>query len=487
MAQKKGPTEQHLKAALQFIAENELTVAKLTPLVTKPVDAEIATLPEPWRSLVIAEAQANAVTLTPTLRGKVSSIVNEATGAMMSGWVYPYLTVTDADVVQLVSQNVTAPDFAKSGPGKQYADLFTSYVKVTADWKWCGTKMVEAQKEAAALVTRAKELNTAADLILTTMLDAGKSAPATVAETRRQLERVGKDPLFGQCTGPLLDELKASIDEIEVRLGGCTAVEFTTCLLGLKGQTLSKITVDDIRLVCSPVTQLSTLCELDAKTIQAWMADGRLDALRPALPKSHHPASFQKLLTLYGFQGYVAVCSLNSPEKKAKSINLWLDIQQEFVKQVPPKSSSGLIIKFLELACTGTDVKDSCIKIIQGSKAEIAVAKEVTALGWQLIGEIRFPRAFSKGTVSTDEACIKHVAEEVGPGPTVEKLQKYFAEMVLACVEAGKRFNQGGQVPMSAYTITCTVGVWRIMIGTKGQKKIFHIDSGYENSNWRKV
>ncbi|MBO2449425.1 hypothetical protein J4573_20150 [Actinomadura barringtoniae] len=487
MAQKKGPTEQHLKAALQFVAESELTVAKITPLVTKPFDEQIAALPEPWRSLVKAEAQANAAALTPKLRAKAPDVATEAIKDVMNGYVYPTLQMTDAEVVDLVSQNVTVAGFLKTDLGKHYAGLFTNFVKVTADWKWCGARVQDAQKEVEALVAKAKELNTAADLVLTTMLNAGKSAPGTIADTRQQLVLVGKDALFGQCVGPLLSELNSSIDEIEVRLKGCTPAAFTTCLLKLQGRTLSKITADDIRLVCGPVTQLSTLCELDAKSIQAWMSDGTLNALRPAFTKNHHPAGFLKLLTVYGFQGWVAVCSLKSPDKKAKVITLWPDIQQEFVNQVPARSSSPLIVRFMELACTGTDVKDSCIKIIQGPKNAITVAKEVTPFGWQLIGDVRFPRAFSKGTVSTDDACIKHVAEEVGPGATAAKLQKYFEEMVVACVEAGKLFTQGGQVPMSAYTIECAVGVWNIMIGTSGQKKIFHIDSGYEKSNWVKA
>lgn len=487
MAQKKGPTEQHLKAALQFVAENELTTAKLAPALTSKVGKRVAALPEPWPSLVEAEVLTNAATLATQLRAKAPTMATEGAKEMMNGYVYPYLMVTDADVVQLVTQNAAASDFAASQAGEHYAYLLKDFVKVTPAWKSCSKNLADAQGTTEELVAKAEQLDAFAKLTLKTMLNAGKSAPNTITATRQQLVAVGKDPLFGQCTAPLLAELSAWVDEIEKRLSGCTEEEFVKRVVLLKNQALSTLTEDSVRSICAPVTQLCTLCELDAKSVSAWMADGRLNSLRPAFTKSHHPANFQKLLGAYGFQGYAAVCLLDGPAKKAKAIDLWLDIESEFVKQVPTGSSSGLIITFLEIACAETTVKDSIIKIMQGSSTRIQVAKDVTTFGWQLIEGIRVPRAFSKGAVSTDEACIKHVAEEVGPKPTVDKLGAYFAEMVLACVEAGKLFNKDGQIPMSAYTIPCKIGTWNIMIGTKGQKKIFHIDSGYENSNWRKA
>jgi hypothetical protein len=140
------------------------------------------------------------------------------------------------------------------------------------------------------------------------------------------------------------------------------------------------------------------------------------------------------------------------------------------------------------LADPAVDWQIACGKVNAMNHTQIALPGGVTAFGWIGVGAAWLPRAFGVGAVTTDMACLKHVAQELGASPSVAKAQAYFADLVAACAEAAKAWSANGR-PASVQCPGIDINgvLWNIHVRSRfGKAEVFHVDSGYGKSPWVK-
>ncbi|XQE77620.1 hypothetical protein ACN24L_00735 [Streptomyces microflavus] len=141
--------------------------------------------------------------------------------------------------------------------------------------------------------------------------------------------------------------------------------------------------------------------------------------------------------------------------------------------------------KAFSVLATVADWEEACIAL-NSAWTEIPVPGGVTPMTWLRIGSWWFPWAFSVGGMETDMACLKHMAQELGPNLSEAKLTRYFAELVAACRIAQDQWASAGRpAKLECPGITPGVGTWKIIIKlSHGKPQIYHVDSQYKKSAW---
>ncbi|HSS77374.1 MAG TPA: DUF4157 domain-containing protein, partial [Thermoanaerobaculia bacterium] len=95
----------------------------------------------------------------------------------------------------------------------------------------------------------------------------------------------------------------------------------------------------------------------------------------------------------------------------------------------------------------------------------IKLPATITARGAQWIGNHKVPAAFSHKTKDfyTDDACIKHVKDELKANPTKNTVEAYFAEMVSASEQAYAEWKAKGKGDVKTQ-VQETVAYWNIIL-----------------------
>ncbi|MCF2533994.1 hypothetical protein [Yinghuangia soli] len=130
--------------------------------------------------------------------------------------------------------------------------------------------------------------------------------------------------------------------------------------------------------------------------------------------------------------------------------------------------------------------QDVCLALaVPDTRVMIPLPGNVTTITQIAIGAVWLPRAFSVGELETDLLCLKHMVEELGVDPSPGKCTAYFAELVAACVEAGRQWRQAGK----PQTFICrpiqgAVATWNIKVKLAYRRaQVFHVDSGYSKAS----
>ncbi|MFB7937105.1 hypothetical protein [Streptomyces sp. NPDC056049] len=142
------------------------------------------------------------------------------------------------------------------------------------------------------------------------------------------------------------------------------------------------------------------------------------------------------------------------------------------------------------LAAPG-DVDLACGKIASMGYTRIALPPGVTAFGWQIVGQWLLPNAFSDAGYETDDACLKHMHQELHPQVSKATAEAYFADLVTACRTARAAWSHrvDKTVPLDQDDIELTHQArWHISIKAYlSTSQVFHVDGGYGKSPWRAI
>ncbi|WP_329274431.1 hypothetical protein [Streptomyces sp. NBC_00691] len=137
------------------------------------------------------------------------------------------------------------------------------------------------------------------------------------------------------------------------------------------------------------------------------------------------------------------------------------------------------------------DADVACGKVASMGYTRIALPSGVTAAGWQIIGQWLLPNSFADGNYETDEACLKHLHQELHPQVSKATVEAYFADLVTACRRARTAWGHQANktVPLDHPAVTLTHGAqWNISIKAYlSTSLVFHVDGGYEKSPWHAI
>ncbi|MER5726936.1 hypothetical protein ABT084_01055 [Streptomyces sp. NPDC002138] len=206
----------------------------------------------------------------------------------------------------------------------------------------------------------------------------------------------------------------------------------------------------------------------------------------PNLPAESRTA-YVKLLDFYQVPWIHCVCAL-----EPKVITRLLErcsrpTGMKALKDKVPTHDTTNLSMALEVLNNPKDEPDvACGKLKQLGFTRIPLPTGVTALSWHGVGPAWAPKAFSASSMETDLACIKHMVQELGPKPTLDKVATYFQDMVKACVTACAQWvKEGRPATFKASPIEVNGAEWHISVrNVADNPQVFHIDSGYEASVW---
>ncbi|MFE7385296.1 hypothetical protein ACFU9F_33585 [Streptomyces zhihengii] len=472
------PTDEHMRTALEPLLRallNETIKSWTTQTgATKSLDARLAHLAPERRAIWIAEIKKVVIALRAKLLPLTAQLAGSVDAALVNAKQVKYANLTDDQVVAADPTTLSILDsFLHATPIMAALDIalqglsdeVTAYVtrsQSVETWlagrkQWCAQEYGELD-------------------ILVQQVDA----------TLHTIDTLQLGPFLTVWTGPVITFHKAAAVVLATPLdNGWKNADTALCAAFTEPEAALKQTVGAVvdTLGSAANGARTQLCGSVFR-----LTDDMLQRLAPlATMTPPLKSACIAMAAGYGEPWLLCLSSLATPQEFTQVLTHCDDkyVMKPFRLVAPPPCTTVQLSKAFSVLATVANWEDACIAL-NSAWTEIPVPEGVTPMTWVRIGSWWVPWAFSVGGMETDMACLKHMAQELGPTLSETKLTRYFAELVAACRIAQDRWTSAGRpAKLECPGITPGVGTWKIIIKlSHGKPQIFHVDSQYKKSAW---
>jgi sulfur relay (sulfurtransferase) DsrF/TusC family protein len=465
--------------ALKFVVERELTNQKAAATIIGKNGARLKVLKPLWLPRVRAKLQKIIVDCTANLPAdQVTLVCNQAYDFVFKDRGMKLVTAKE-DHDLMIATSPDTKDYGSSAAFATYVYLLDNCLYGSVRWR----QYLDVQEAAQHKCTLVLDMCDTLDVFVVKksleQQQVHDKCTAAIAAVQIQVNDLTSVPGLGVHLKPLVYHCTQLLTAITVKIQSCTAQGYIDRTANLAFTFESD---DDQTLVATHNWALPLLCGSamnDLDEVSA-LIDPAVFTHLSQLLNTPLVKNFGLFLNALGGPAFEALLGLPDPDK-VKFLGFWFDLAQEFLKQCPPGTDSSEILSYCMVANTATTTSQAIFAVMGGNMLRVTLPTGVASLGWRVVNTIKIPAAFSKGSYSTDQACMKHTKKEVGANPSLVKLTAYFADLVIACSSAANAWDGTDMFPYSPVVAGIT---WHIIVGSQGQKKIVHIDSGYQNSPW---